>query len=139
MHIAERRLHPDLAQGAGEISAQDFFDVGVRVFAADQAFGQIEHALGVVQAINFSANFSADGLVGLVTGLIGLVHSLVGLVLGLVGLVRSLISLVHSLVALVHGLVALVAGQHLSFQGRRQLVVAVEINVAAYAYVLHAH
>src|SRR5712691_9497553 len=103
-------LHPDLAQGAGEISAQNFFDVGVRVFAADQAFGQIEHALGVVQAINFSANFFADGLVGLMHGLICLVHRLVGLVHGLIGLIRQLVGFVNRLIGLIRWLVALVAG-----------------------------
>src|SRR5438045_2778461 len=122
-------LNPDLAQGAGEISAQDLFDVGVGVFAADQAFGQIEHALGMVQAINFSANLFADGQAGLIHWLIGFLTGLIGFVQRLVGLVHSLVGLVHGLVGLIRCLVALVAGQHLSFQGRRQLVVAVEIDV----------
>src|SRR5579863_4473255 len=47
-----QRLPPNRSQSAAEIAAQDAADLGVRISAADQSLGQIEHAFGVVEAFD---------------------------------------------------------------------------------------
>src|SRR5258708_34786517 len=68
-----------------EIAAENQFDLGIAVFAPDQTFGEVKHALWMVQT--FDINFFAERIAPLIAGAQLLVffrrHAIVTLQIGI--------------------------------------------------------
>src|SRR6185295_8684247 len=58
-------LSPDLREHALKVAAQNSFDIGIAVLAADQSLGQIKHAFRMVEALDI--DLLAEAVTSLVT------------------------------------------------------------------------